>query len=204
MTRKTYDNGRLIPVPGDKVFKNVRAAFGGQGTLIGEVYLSKGELRIKDINAYTYLSGGKSTGQVFRTQKLTPSWTVEGDPELKLRENAREQKACNEKKANEAYKARLAEANDILEREGTRLDSWGDVKPGDIVAQITGTFFDGKAYPFNRIEFKITMIKDEYPEWTVKYGDKFYALGKQIMPEVEPGRSDVTMGHAHNWVKLNR
>lgn len=81
-------DGRLDPQPGDKVYMMAQG-FGGTAAYInGEVYEKGGQRRVRITGAASMMGGGYSGP---KTVALDNRWTVSGDPEIKRREQAREE-----------------------------------------------------------------------------------------------------------------
>ncbi len=131
--RPKYQDGRLIPQEGDKVYQIVGGAFGMSAVIEGVVFKSRGALRVKVTGGGGVL--GVGSAPVGKTYALNPVWTVINDPAIKAREEAREreklEKATREQSIKEeAVRAIEAEAHRLGLR---RITGIHDVKVGDEV-----------------------------------------------------------------------
>ena len=128
--RETYEDGRLIPVADDKVFQSVPGPFGTPAVINGTVVKRGGYLFVKITGSASLIGQGPQAGKHF---KLNTSWTVEGDPELKRRDDASqakkaadEQKRTDEQKANaeatrRSFEAAIARGEQPLSAENARV-----------------------------------------------------------------------------------
>lgn len=130
----TYPDGRLIPQPGDRVYQQVPGFGQMPTTLYADV--SRDGKRVKVTGSVSLLN--LSTSPLGKTYKLTPAWTVVGDPSIEARAEAR--------KKEQAEKVIHQKNRDILEKQiiedmgkkrgWHRLKSLSELHPGDLIYRI--------------------------------------------------------------------
>ena len=134
--RPVREDGRLVPIVGDKVSMTAQGPFGLPGAILGTVYQNrKGDLRVRVEGANSLLGGDVKDSQV----ALTVAWTVRGDPARLRAAVAREDAEAARLEADAAEDAEIiaetvASRDDALAR-GEAIPRFEELMVGTIVSK---------------------------------------------------------------------
>lgn len=127
-----WPNGKQFPKLGDKVHRAV-PGFGGTPAYVeGEVRGSPGKEYIVTTKHTAVIGGGGATGKRY---KLSPEWTVEGDPYVEQQRAKREE----QHQADAARRQKERDEEDRLIRENIEKNGElkpSDIKPGDVLQNV--------------------------------------------------------------------